>query len=545
MDRREIAAILLLLFLALALRLYNIDRPLYGDEADWYKSALIVVDGSARWSNTLVSDSPPLGKAVFVATYAMTHIQNFRYVTLAFAMASLVVAYAMAREYFGRKSALLALLLLATSIYSIVGAQHVDRDGGMLAFLSMLMFYAYMKKENGARLSLGARGKAWLGISLASFIAAVLMRTNMVVLAFPIFALEYYRYEGAWKQKLGAALGKMAWFAIAFAISFAFWLALDSALGQQTMQNTFAHYLTYATGSNQGIGERLLRTAVSVARVAARLTVPMALALCIAAYAFWRERWKLEEKEKELLVVCGAWIFVGALTVLLVTQGNVPAYFAPFVPAIMLVVGHAAAKAEKVGVGFAALAVLLALVYLSLLSSLDFNEVNLLLMPVVGLAAVALVGIAWVVDKDANRLILALALMSIFASAFMLTDFRTYDAIRSQSVADAAAYFNSAGAGKIAESQERTLDLYASGQVVQYDNGKCVGVDGSMCSAAQSANFPAGYYVVDFPLRPPKLPQDIGAAFRFNLFDQKGVEKCELARTYVLHSVVVSEFYRC
>ena len=66
-DRTEVIAILLLLLLALFLRELDINRPLYGDEADWYKSALILVNGDQRWQNNYISDSPPLGKAVFVS----------------------------------------------------------------------------------------------------------------------------------------------------------------------------------------------------------------------------------------------------------------------------------------------------------------------------------------------------------------------------------------------------------------------------------------------------------------------------------------------
>ncbi|MFA6035649.1 MAG: glycosyltransferase family 39 protein [Candidatus Micrarchaeia archaeon] len=542
MDRKELAAVVILLLLALFLRLYNIDRPLYGDEADWLKSAKILVEGNSSWTNTLVSDNPPLGKALFVGAYALG-LHDLRYVALLFGMAALAVTYLLARKEFGKRSALISLFLLATAAYAIVGAQHVDRDGGMLAFFTMLTLYAYMR-STGEKL-VKERG-LWLGVSLVAFIASVLLRTNMALLVAPVFALEYYRQEGGRLAKVGNAVKKLLPFAGAFALSFAFWLLLDNALGLQTMQRTFAHYLTYATGSNQDLQARLLRTAVSVARVGARLTVPMALALCVAAYALWKARWELGEKEKELLVVCGAWILVGVLTVLLVTQGNVPAYFDPFVLPIMLVVGHAISKMKKASIGFAVLVLVLAFLYLRVLQYADFNEVNLLLMPVAGLAAVALAGMAWIVDRGSGRLVLALAVMSLFASAFLLMDFRTYDAMRSQAVADAAAYFNGMEVQKIAESQERTLDLYASGRVVQYDGGRCVKVDGRQCTEEDGVStFPVGYYVVDFPLRPLELPDGIGAMFRFNLFDKSGVEKCELVRTYELHGVVVSEFYKC
>jgi len=406
----------------------------------------------------------------------------------------------------------------------------------MLAFLSLLTFYAYMKRKEGM---------VWLGIAVLSFMAAVLMRTNMLVLLVPIFALEYCRHEGKQVQKAKIAAKNLLPFAAAFVVSFAVWALMDAALGIQTMQKTFAHYFTYATGSNQDIGTRLLRTGVSIARVLARLTVPMALAFCISAWALWKGRWEMEEREKGLLVVCGAWVFMGVLSALLVTQGNVPAYFAPIVPAVVLVVGHAVSKIERVGAGFVAMAVVLSLAYSGTLQYIDFNEVNLLLMPAAALGAVALGGVAWFVDKEPRRLAAVLALMSLCASGFMLTDYRTYDAMRSESVADAAAYFNAEGAQKIAESQERTLDLYVHGGVVQYfGNAQCAKVDGRACGE-EARNFPEGYYVVDFPLRPVDLPEGIGAAFRFNLFDKEGVAGCEPVREHVLHGVLVSEFYRC
>ncbi|MDO8340280.1 MAG: glycosyltransferase family 39 protein, partial [Candidatus Burarchaeum sp.] len=144
MDKAEAVTILVLLLLALFLRELNIDRPLYGDEADWYKSALMLVNGDERWTNTYISDSPPLGKAIFVSFYAVG-FNDFRQVTVLFAMASLVVTYLLARDFLGRRSALLSLIVLATSAYAIIGAQHVDRDGGMLAFFAMLVFYGYLK----------------------------------------------------------------------------------------------------------------------------------------------------------------------------------------------------------------------------------------------------------------------------------------------------------------------------------------------------------------------------------------------------------------
>jgi len=45
MEKKELAVFAVLLLIALSLRLYNIDRPLYGDEADWLKSAKILVEG--------------------------------------------------------------------------------------------------------------------------------------------------------------------------------------------------------------------------------------------------------------------------------------------------------------------------------------------------------------------------------------------------------------------------------------------------------------------------------------------------------------------
>ncbi|VVC03275.1 Dolichyl-phosphate-mannose-protein mannosyltransferase [Candidatus Burarchaeum australiense] len=547
-DRRELVVVFAILLIALFLRLQDIDRPLYGDEADWYKSALIIVDGNQQWQNTFIPDSPPLGKAIFVSFYSLD-VKNVRYVPLLFAMASLVVAYLLAREYFGKPSALFGLAILAVSVYGVLGAQQVDRDGGMLAFTAMLTFYSYLKyagsRDSGA--GAGKRSGGWLLLTSLSFIASVLLRLNMVMLVVPIFALEYVNGKNKTKKTGKAALWaleRLVPFAIAFAVALVLWLLLDSALGLPTMARTFDHYFSYATSANQDLTSRLLRTVVSAGRVIARLTAPLALALWFSAWWFWTRRKELGKEERNLLVVLFAWMGLGVLQTLLVTQGNVPAYFASMFPAVALVVGHFCAKARPFGLAQLAAAAGAVLAYCALLMQLDFNEVNLLLLPAAGLGAFVLAALYWLLDRNLARVTVVLVVMSLFASAFMLTGFRTYDMLRSQAVADASTYLNSVGAQKIAESQERTLDLYASGGVVQYDAGKCVKMDGRPCGPEDST-FPAGFYVVDFPLRPLNLDPAIGARFRFNLFDKSGVEGCELARTYVVNEIVVSEFYKC
>ncbi|MCK4715112.1 MAG: hypothetical protein KAT35_06020, partial [Candidatus Aenigmarchaeota archaeon] len=360
-------------------------------------------------------------------------------------------------------------------------------------------------------------------------------------LAVPMFALEYMRQKNPVN-----AVRSLAPFAAAFAVSFILWAWLDGVFQLPTMARTFTHYITYAMGSNYDLAARVLRLLVAVARIGARLTPPLALALGICAYGLWRERGRHRSREADLLVISFAWIAVGAITAVLATQGNVPAYFAPFVPAIALVVGHFCSKAKGfslVGLGTALFCVL---AYFGLLLYLDFNEVNLLLMPYAAAGALALGGLYWFVDRDLNRLVAVLVALSMATSAFMLTDFRTYDAMRSQSVADAAAYLNSVGAERIAESQERTLDLYVSGRVEQYEDVRCLRGGGGPCSKEEQVlPVPPGYYVVDFPLRPLELEPNMGVEFRFNLFDKSGVERCELVRTYEVHSVLVSEFYKC
>ena len=544
MDRTEVIAILLLLLLALFLRELDINRPLYGDEADWYKSALILVNGDQRWQNNYISDSPPLGKAVFVSFYALG-FGDFRQVTVLFAMASLIVTYFMARDFMGRQSALLSLIVLATSAYAVVGAQHVDRDGGMLAFLSMLTFYGYLKYATSE-----AHANKWLGISLLAFLAAVLMRTNMVVLVVPLLVFEYLKVGAGSTllRRLATAAKALAPFAVAFVLSFAIWLVLDSLMQLQTMSNTLAHYLTYATGSNQDLNSRLLRTAGSVGRVLARLSPPMALALVVSAYGLWESRKKISRKEAGLLAIMLAWIGVGAASALLVTQGNVPAYFAPTMPAIAIIVGCFCTRAEVRGLKWFAFALMLALAYAGLLGYIDFNEVNLLLLPAAGIGAFVLAAAYWLVDRKRGlaRLAVVLLAMGMASSAFMLGGLRTYDAMRSQAVADAAGYFEIVGAQKIAESQERTLDLYVDGTVRQYaERGTCAMVDGRPCPPDEVANFPAGFYVVNFPLRPLALDPAVGAQFRFNLFYEAGVENCALERSYRAHDIVLSEIYRC
>ncbi|MDO8340097.1 MAG: hypothetical protein Q7T16_05580, partial [Candidatus Burarchaeum sp.] len=400
-----------------------------------------------------------------------------------------------------------------------------------------------------------AAGRGWFMVSLLAFLAAVLCRTNMIVLVVPILAFEYLRAskdgQGA-RQSRASRLAQSAKaltpFALAFVLSFGVWLVLDSFLQMQTMSKTFEHYFTYATGSNQDLTSRLLRTAVSFGRVFARLTPPMALALVISVYGLWKEKKLLGKKEVAVLALLFAWISIGLLTVLLVTQGNVPAYFSPIIPAIAIVVGNFCTRAKISGWKWFAFALAIALSYAGLLGYLDFNEVNLLLLLAAGIGAFVLALAYWLIDRNRSlaRLAVVLLAMSMASSAFMLDGLRTYDAMRSQSVADAAEYFDMVGAQKIAESQERTLDLYVNATVRQYtEQGTCAMVDGRPCPPDEVASFPAGFYVVNFPLRPLALDPAVGAQFRFNLFYEEGVGNCTLERIYRAHDIVLSEIYRC
>lgn len=535
LGRKELAFFAVLLFLAILVRLYNIDRPMYGDEADWYRSAQIVVDGNESWTNSFVSDNPPLGKAVFVAFYALG-MDNLRFVALLFGTATMVLTYLLVRRYFGSRAALASLAVLGFSIYHIIASQQIDRDGSMIAFTALLSMYAYFAYIDSKR------GDKWaLALSAIAFGAAVLMRTTMIALVLPILA---YAFVAEKKTPLGARLLSLWPFALSFALTFPVWMWLDSQLGLQTLtQRTLSHYLEPL---GYDLGTRAVRLAVAAARITDRLTFPLVIALAIAAKYAWKQRGTLKPEQKAFLLASFAWIAFGIASAAMALRGDPPRYFMVVLPAIAAVVGFVVSRATHVNAKFAVMAGAVTVAYVALLAALDFNEVNLFLAPYALVGALALAAIYWALDKDVNRLVAALALMSVAASMFMMTDVRTYDAMRSQSVADAAAYFNAAGAERIAESQERTLGLYTNGRVVQYDNGRCVRVDSTPCAGADlAAEFPKGYYVVDFPLRPLAFPVDVGESFRFNIFNEDGVKECEEVREYEAHGVAVSVIYRC
>jgi 4-amino-4-deoxy-L-arabinose transferase-like glycosyltransferase len=535
MDRKELAFFAVILFLAVALRLHGIDRPMYGDEADWYKSAKIVVDHSAQWSNTLVSDNPPLGKAVFVAVYALG-IGNLRIVSLIFGTATLVLMYLLARRYLGMRAALASLAVLGFSIYHIIASQQIDRDGSMIAFTALLAMYAYFAYVDSKR-----KDRWALALSVVAFAAATLMRTTMLALILPILA---YGWTMDRKRPVASHLISLWPFALGFALTFPAWILLDNALGLNTLtQKTLSHYLEPL---GYDLTARALRIVVAAARIMSRLTFPLVLALIISAH-YARRQWKsMQLGQRAFLLASFAWTLFGIASAALAVSGDPPRYFMVVLPAIAIVVGFVISRSTHIGPRWAALAMAMTIAYVALLSALNFNEVNLFLAPYAAIGALALAAIYWLIDRDVNRLVAALALMAIATSMFMMTDLRTYDAMRSQSVLDAAIYFNSVGAQNIAESQERTLDLYVSGKVVQYEDVRCVKQDGNPCPASeQTLHVPPGYYVVNFPLKPIDFPLNVGTQFRFNLFDASGVEGCAKVREYDAQGVVVSEIYNC
>jgi len=533
MDKKEAVLVLALLLIAVAARLPGIDRPMYGDEADWYKSAKIVVDGDERWPNTFVSDNPPLGKATYAAGYWLG-IENLRWVALLFGIGSLVLAYMMAHEYLGRNPALVMLALLSILVYHVIASQQVDRDGSMITFFVLLTMYAHFRYVS-------MRSAGHRTLALVSFMVATLMRTTMLALVLPLLVFEHV------KGRVGSAkvlVMKLVPFGIMFLVSIPIWMWLDHVLGLQTLtQKSLDHYLEPL---GYDLNTRMLRTLVAGARIVSSLTVPLTLALLLSPI-YLRSEWsRLSQTARAFLLANMVWIVVGIAAAAMALRGDPPRYFMVVVPSIAIVVGFVTARAQGSGRKWIGITAVLTLAYLALLTYLDFNNVNLLLMQYAAAGAVVLAAIYWLVDRDLNRLIAMLVVMSIATSAFMLTDFRTYDALRSHAVEDAAAYLNSVGAMKIAESQERTLDLYVTGSVKQYEDVRCVKQDGKPCpKEEQILPVPEGYYVVDFPLKPLELDPDVGAQFRFNLFDKRGVEDCELIRTYMVHSIVVSEFYRC
>ncbi|RLG19167.1 hypothetical protein DRN67_03435 [Candidatus Micrarchaeota archaeon] len=535
MERREIVLVLALLLLAIAIRLPGIERPLYGDEADWLKSAKIVVDGDERWPNAFVSDNPPLGKATYAFFYWLG-FDNLRLVALLFGLATLLLAWWVTREFLGSKVGLVVFALLAVSVYHIVASQQVDRDGSMIAFLALLTMYTYMKYAQSA-------SKSWLALSAAAFTANVLMRTTMLAAIVPLLAYDYAK-----SKKIGVKKYVCRYwpYAAGFALSFIIWAWLDMILGLPTL--TMKTLLHYTEPLGYGLNERILRMGVAGARILARLTVPLAIALLVSLY-YLRSKWSgFSSTAQAFLLANLAWIGIGMVYALLALRGDPPRYFGTFVPSIAIVVGLVATSARKVGKKWMILTALFTLAYVGVLGYMDFNEVNLLLMWVPAVAAFVVAAAYLVIDFNLNRLVAMLVVMSMATSAFMLTDYRTYDALRSHAVADATDYFNLVGAQKIAESQERTLDLYVEGNVEQYEI-----VTGQHRPFGQGSEppdepphaVPAGYYVVDFPLKPLQLDPAVGAQFRFNLFDEQWVKHCEHIRTYEIHSIIVSEFYKC
>ena len=285
-------------------------------------------------------------------------------------------------------------------------------------------------------------------------------------------------------------------------------------------------------GYHLTVQQWFLRLIVAAARLIARVDVPMTVALALSVYYLFRIKWTGFSVERRAIYASFmAWFLFVVAVAAIATRGDPPRYFSVSIPFIALFVASTVKEIPRVKGRELALAVVFGALYLGSLAYMDFNEINLLLLPLNAGVTLVLAGAYWLAVKDMRKICAFLVLLSIITSLFMLTGFRTYDAIRSESVADAAAYLDSVGAGKIAESQELALEIYVNGAVEQYEE--------------VPHPVPAGYYVVDFPLKPKDLTFDVGAEFRFNLFDEEGVEGCEKVRTLELHNIIVSEFYKC
>ena len=169
-------------------------------------------------------------------------------------------------------------------------------------------------------------------------------------------------------------------------------------------------------------------------------------------------------------------------------------------------------------------------VYIVVLILMDFNEINLLLLPV--LLLVTLIPVAFY--KNPSKLVAVYFVLSIVFSLFMLSGIRTYDELRSYAVSDILKKLDELGVNRIILLQERGVGYYLKG------SSEFVGSIDTF-----NAKVSKGDYAVNEPMMPSQLPDYVKSYFWRVELREVLKRNCSTVYEKEMHGIVVDEIYRC
>tara|TARA_Y100000310_G_scaffold172911_1_gene173013 strand:- start:6096 stop:7718 length:1623 start_codon:yes stop_codon:yes gene_type:complete len=136
--------ILILLLLSILLRIGGLGDALYQDESIW---GYTIRDFSSYEDSTKFIPHPPLAIWMFRLINAPFEVNEFsmRLVPFLFGVLNIFLVYRLGKEFFGKKQATIAALLMGFSFWHYVASLQVDMEGSILTCLFIVTFWAYLK----------------------------------------------------------------------------------------------------------------------------------------------------------------------------------------------------------------------------------------------------------------------------------------------------------------------------------------------------------------------------------------------------------------
>ncbi len=169
MTRSRIIAVIacvLALALGMLIRFPALSQPYHQDE---YKWAFIV---NPVYGQEGTIPHPPLAEILYHHTGALFGYDHLRLLPYALSLVFSILLYVVVARLYGKRAAIIALLLWAIDLYAVLASVQIDIDGVLLpiCILSMLGGYLLWKKEGRSRLviallSIGIIGGAFTKLS--------------------------------------------------------------------------------------------------------------------------------------------------------------------------------------------------------------------------------------------------------------------------------------------------------------------------------------------------------------------------------------------
>lgn len=132
-------SLIIILFIFIGLRVFQITRPLHQDEYKWplYSIPEIYPPGSVP--------HPPLTEYFYKLTNILFGQDLYRLTPFILSIFNFFLLFFFVKKRFDEKTALISSFLFSISFYSILGSLTVDTDGAILTFFALICFNIYQK----------------------------------------------------------------------------------------------------------------------------------------------------------------------------------------------------------------------------------------------------------------------------------------------------------------------------------------------------------------------------------------------------------------